>query len=78
MSELVSSCESARIEPQRFFLPFAKKVVHGKDFSMKDFLLVEKLLADFTLAENGRRVARQVSSARPHDSRASSSSCGAE
>ena len=41
-------------------------------------LLVEKLLADFTLAENGRRVARQVSSARPHDSRASSSSCGAE
>ena len=58
-------------------LPFAKKV-HGKDFSMKDFLLVEKLLADFTLAENGRRVARQVSSTRPHDSRASSSSCGAE
>ena len=58
-------------------LPCAKKV-HGKDFSMKDFLLVEKLLADFTLAENGRRVARQVSSTRPHDSRASSSSCGAE
>ena len=48
-------------------LPFAKKVVHGKVFSAsrRTSSSWENLPADFTLAENGRRVARQVSTARP-------------